>query len=92
MLSLDVPTEDGNTNMYVAIPDTTPSTEDVISDAILQELLIAKYLELAPALKLLYNELSERKLVEQLGRRQRTFAEQMKKYRTKFRMMRGYQY
>lgn len=32
MLSLDVPTEDGNANLYDTIPDTTPTMEDVLSD------------------------------------------------------------
>ena len=36
------------------------------------------------------NDFSDRKIAEQLGRKQRTFADQMKKYRTEFRKMRGY--
>ena len=41
-------------------------------------------------IEMLGNELSDRKIAEQLGRKQRTFADQMKKYRTEFRKMRGY--
>ena len=44
MLSLDVPTEDGNANMYDTIPDTAPTMEDVISDAILLEQLIHRHI------------------------------------------------
>lgn len=89
ILSLDVPTEDGNANMYDTIPDTAPTMEDVISDAILLEQLIAKFRELDPdadrIIEMLSNELSDRKIAEQLGRKQRTFADQMKKYRTELR-------
>lgn len=89
MLSLDVPTEDGNANMYNTIPDTVPTMEDVISDAILLEQLIAKFRELDPdadrIIEMLGNELSDRKIAEQLGRKQRTFADQMKKIRTELR-------
>lgn len=89
MLSLDVPTEDGNANMYDTIPDTAPTMEDVISDAILLEQLIARFRKLDPdancIIEMLSNELSDRKIAEQLGRKQRTFADQMKKYRTELR-------
>lgn len=93
-LSLDVPTEDGNANMYDTISDTAPTMEDVISDAILLEQLIAKFRELDPdadrIIEMLGNDFSDRKIAEQIGRKQRTFADQMKKYRTEFRKMRGY--
>ena len=94
MLSLDVPTEDGNANMYDTIPDTAPTMEDVISDALLLEQLIAKFRELDPdadrIIEMLGNELSDRKIAEQLGRKQRTFADQMKKIRIELRKVRGY--
>lgn len=94
ILSLDVPTEDGNANMYDTIPDTAPTMEDVLSDAMLLEQLIAKFRELDPdadhIIELLGDELSDRKIAEQLGRKQRTFADQMKKIRTKLRKIRGY--
>lgn len=76
MLSLDVP------------------TEDVLSDAMLLEQLIARSRELDPdadrIIELLGDELSDRKIAEQLGRKQRTFADQMKKIRTELRKIRGY--
>lgn len=94
MLSLDVPTENGNANMYDMIPDTAPTMEDVISDAILLEQLIAKFRELDHdadlIIEMLGNELSNHKIAEQLGRKQRTFTDQMKKIRTKLRKVRGY--
>ena len=94
MLSLDVPTEDSNANMYDTIPDSAPTIEDVLSDAMLLEQLIARFRELDPdadrIIELLKNELSDRKIAEQLGRPQRTFADQMKKIRTELRKIRGY--
>ena len=94
ILSLDVPTEDGNANLYDTIPDTAPTMEDVLSDAMLLEQLIAKFRELDPdadrIIELLGDELSDRKIAEQLGRKQRTFADQMKKIRTELRKIRGY--
>lgn len=94
MLSLDVPTEDGNANMYDTIPNSAPTMEDVLSDAMLLEQLIARFRELDPdadrIIELLGDELSDRKIAEQLGRKQRTFADQMKKIRTELRKIRGY--
>lgn len=94
MLSLDVPTEDGNANLYDTIPDTAPTMEDVLSDAMLLEQLIARFRELDldadRIIELLRDELSDRKIAEQLGRKQRTFADQMKKIRTELRKIRGY--
>lgn len=94
MLSLDVPTEDGNANLYDTIPDTAPTMEDVLSDAMLLEQLIARFRELDPdadrIIELLGDELSDRKIAEKLGRKQRTFADQMKKIRTELRKIRGY--
>lgn len=93
-LSLDVSTEDGNANMYDTIPDTAPTMEDVLSDAMLLEQLIARFRELNPdadrIIELLMDELSDRKIAEKLGRPQRTFADQMKKIRTELRKIRGY--
>lgn len=94
MLSLDVPTEDGNANMYDTIPDTAPTMEDVLSDAMLLEQLITRFRELDPdadrIIELLGDELSDRKIAEQLGRKQCTFADQMKKIRMELRKIRGY--
>ena len=94
MLSLDVPTEDGNANLYDTIPDSAPTMENVLSDAMFLEQLIARFHELDPdadrIIELLGDELSDRKIAKQLGRKQRTFADQMKKIRTELRKIRGY--
>ena len=93
-LSLDVPTEDGSNDLYNTVSDTAPTMEDVIADRILLEQLFAKLRELDPdadlIIELLGNGLSDRKIAEALGRKQRTFAAQMKKYRTELRQIRGY--
>lgn len=84
-LSLDVTTEDGNANMYDAIPDMESTMEDVISDAILLKELIERFRELDPdadlIIEMFKEELSDRKIAERLGRKQRTFADQMKRIR-----------
>lgn len=96
MLSLDVPTEDGNANMYDVIPDTTPTVEDVISDALLIEQLFVKLHELTPNADSIIEcwkkdyKISDRAIAERLGIKQRTFADQMKKIRTELRKVRGY--
>lgn len=68
--------------------------EDVLSDAMLLEQLIARFRELDPdadrIIELLGDELSDRKIAEHLGRKQRTFTDQMKKIRTELRKIRGY--
>lgn len=85
MLSLDVPTEDGNVNMYDAIPDRESTMEDVISDAILLKELIERFRKLDPdadlIIEMFKEEFSDRKIAERLGRKQRTFADQMKRIR-----------
>lgn len=93
-LSLDAPTEDGSNDLYNTIADTAPTMEDVIADRILLEQLFSKLRELDPdadrIIELLGDGLSDRKIAEALGRKQRTFADQMKKYRTELRRIRGY--
>ena len=93
-LSLDVPTEDGSNDLYNTVSDTAPTMEDVIADRILLEQLFSKLRELDPdadrIIELLGDGLSDRKIAEALGRKQRTFADQMKKYRTELRKIRGY--
>lgn len=94
MLSLDVPTEDGNANMYDTIPGSAPTMENVLSDVMLLDQLIARFRELDPdadrIIELLDDELSDHKIAEQLGRKHRTFADQMRKVRTELRKIRGY--
>lgn len=93
-LSTDVPNEDGEGNMYDYLPDTAPSMEDVISDRLLLRQLIQRLRELDPdadrIIQMLGEEMSDRAIAERLGRKQRTFADQMKRYRTELRKIRGY--
>lgn len=96
MLSLDVPTEDGSANMYDYMPDTAPSMEDVLADRILLNQLFNRLRELDPDADTIIqcwlddDTISDRAIAEKLGRKQRTFADQMKKYRTELRKVRGY--
>lgn len=94
ILSLDASTDDDNANMYDVVPNTASTMEDVIADAILLEQLIARFRELDPEadriIELLEDELSDRKIAEQLGRKQRTFSDQMKKIRTELCKVRSY--
>ena len=92
--SLDQPLSDGNGTLGDYIPDRSKPMEKVIADRMLLEQLIARFRELDPdadrIIELLGDELSDRKIAEQLGRKQRTFADQMKKIRTELRKIRGY--
>ena len=47
-LSLDIPTEDGEVNMYDYIPDSSPSMENVIADRLLLDQLFNRLRELDP--------------------------------------------
>jgi len=47
-LSLDIPTEDGEVNMYDCIPDSSPSMENVIADRPLLDQLFNRLRELDP--------------------------------------------
>lgn len=93
-LSTDVPNEDGEGNMYDYLPDTAHSMEDVISDRLLLQQLFQRLRELDPdadrIIQMLGEEMSDRAIAERLGRKQRTFADQMKRYRTELRKIRGY--
>lgn len=95
-LSLDAPTEDGSNDLYNMVSDAAPTMEDVIADRILIEQLFARLRELDPDADIIIQfwlndyKISDRKIAEQLGRKQRTFADQTKKYRTELRKIRGY--
>ena len=95
-LSLDIPTEDGEVNMYDCIPDSSPSMENVIADRLLLDQLFNRLRELDPDAGTIIQcwlddyKISDRAIAEKLGRKQRTFADQMKKIRTELRKIRGY--
>jgi hypothetical protein len=86
--SLDEPLPDGNGTLGDYIPDSRPSIEDIIADRDLLKHLIARFRELDPdadriiQMRLNNPKISDRKIAETLGRPQRTFADQMKRYYT----------
>ena len=91
---LNEPSPNGSTDWYNAIPDTESVVDEIVDDRILLAKLIARFRELDPdadlIIEMLANDYSGRKIAEALGRKQRTFADQMKRYRTEFRRIRGY--
>jgi hypothetical protein len=86
--SLDEPLPDGNGTLGDYIPDSKPSIEDIYADRDLLKHLIARFRELDPdadriiQMRLDNPKISDRKIAEALGRPQRTFADQMKRYYT----------
>ena len=87
-VSLDEPLPDGNGTLGDYIPDSNPSMENIIADRELLNRLIARFRELDPdadriiQMRLNNPKISDRKIAETLGRPQRTFADQMKRYYT----------
>lgn len=96
-VSLDEPqTDDGNALADI-LEDTAPLVDQVVSDRILLEQLFARLHELDPeadTIIRLWQEnpegISDRAIARELGRPQKTFADQMKKYRTDLRRIRSY--
>jgi len=97
-LSLDAPnTEDGKTLADTIEDEVTPRFEDIAEDSLLLNQLIARLCELDPdgaTIVQIWQDhpegISDRAVAKLLGRPQRTFADQMKKYRTELRKVRGY--
>ena len=97
MASLDIPIgEDGEDTLLDMVPDETPSIESVVADRDLLDRLFARLRELDPEADTIIamwrdnDKVSNRAIAEALGRPQRTFADQMKRYRTELRRIRGY--
>lgn len=97
MASLDIPIgEDGEDTLLDMVPDETPSIESVVADRDLLDRLFARLRELDPDADTIIGmwqadwKASDRAIAEALGRPQRTFADQMRKYRTELRRIRGY--
>ena len=95
--SLDIPVgEDGEDTLLDMMPDETPSIESVIADRDLLDRLFARLRELDPDADTIIGmwqadwKVSDRAIAEALGRPQRTFADQMKRYRTELRRIRGF--
>ena len=96
-ISLDAPQgDDEDTTLMDAIPDGRTLLEDDAVDRDLLARLIERLRELDPdadAILALWQEndkFSDRAIAKALGRPQRTFADQMKRYRTELRKIRGY--
>lgn len=87
-VSLDDPLPDGNGTLGDYIPDSKPSIEKIYADRDLLKRLIARFRELDPdaeriiQMRLDNPKISDRKIAEALGRKQRTFADQMKRIYT----------
>lgn len=97
LTSLDVPIdEDGEDTLMDIVPSEAPTIESIIADRDLIDHLFARLRELDPdadtiiAMWMDDDSVSDRTIAKALGRPQRTFADQMKKYRAEFRRIRGY--
>ena len=96
-ISLDEPQgDDKDITLMDVIPDGRPLLEDDAVDRDLLARLIERLRELDPAadtILTLWSEndmISDRAIAKALSRPQRTFADQMKRYRTELRKIRGY--
>ena len=78
------------------VPSEAPAIESIIADRDLLDRLFARLRELDPDADTIIvmwmddGNVSDRAIAKALGRPQRTFADQMKKYRTELRRIRGY--
>lgn len=94
-VSLDAPFPDGNGTLADYIPDEQPNFEDVLTDRELLKVLITRFRQLDPdadriiVMRLENPKISNRKIAETLGRPQRTFADQMKRYCTELHKLEG---
>ncbi len=76
------------TSLDEPLPDSKPSIEDIYADRDLLKHLITRFREIDPdadriiQMRLDNPKISDRKIAEALGRPQRTFADQMKRYYT----------
>ena len=95
LLSLDAPEGDGSVTMLDQQEVPGPQMEDVIADRDLLARLITRLQELDPdadTILALWQEdssMSDRAMAKALCRPQRTFADQMKRYRKELRKIRG---
>ena len=94
--SLDQPLPDGNGTLGDYIPDSNKPMDEVIADRMLLEQLFARLRELDPEADTIIQlwkdhpeGISDRAIARELGRPQKTFADQMKKYRTDLRRISG---
>ncbi len=96
LLSLDAPEGDDSVTLLDQQEADGPRMEDVIADRDLLARLIKRLQELDPdadTILAMWQEdstMSDRAIAKALGRPQRTFADQMKRYRTELWKIRGF--
>jgi hypothetical protein len=91
-VSLDAPLADGEGTLANYVPSNCPTPEDITSDRELLDRLIKRLYEIDPEADRIIEiwmdhpeGISDRKVAETLGRKQRTFADEMKKFRNEFK-------
>lgn len=91
IISLDADNCGDGSNLYNSQSIATVNMEDIIIDRILLETFIERLRELDPdadrIIEMLSEDMSDRAIAKQLGRKQRTFADQMKRYRAELRKL-----
>ena len=94
--SLNQPLPNGNGTLGDYISDRSKPMEEVIADRMLLEQLFTRLRELDPEADTIIQlwkdhpeGISDRAIARELGRPQKTFADQMKKYRTDLRRITG---
>ena len=95
-VSIDEPLPDGEGTLGDYILDESPSIEDVVADRQLLVQLIEKLRQFDPEADTIIQlwmdhpeGISDRAIAKELGRPQKTFADQMKRYRTDLRRITG---
>ena len=93
--SLDKPLPNGKGTLSDYISDNTPTPEAIVSDRDLLNCLISRLREIDPEADRIIQiwidhpeSISDRKVAKILGRKQRTFADEMKKFRDEFKQYR----
>jgi hypothetical protein len=95
-VSLDEPLPNGEGSVGDYIPDDRPTPEEIASDHDLLNRLIIRLHKIDPEADRIIQiwldhpeGISDRKVAELLGRKQRTFADEMKKFRDEFKDFRN---
>lgn len=96
IVSFNDPLPDGEGTLEDYVPSNAPTPEEIVSDKILLNHLIDHLREIDPDADHIIHiwkdnpdGISNRKVVQMLGRAQRTFAYEMKKFRSECRKIRG---
>ena len=93
--SLDETLPNGKGTLSDYVSDNTPTPEEIVSDRDLLNRLISRLREIDPEADRIIQiwidhpeSISDRKVAKILGRKQRTFADEMKKFRDEFKQYR----